>query len=133
MRSILVLSLIGLAGCSSTGRDWRAKAVNNAETLLRQQFNDPSLKFVHVQYTGDSSTGQTCGYFERPDPGAGMDDTRFISFIDGGGGQNPYIDDPSAPYPKSSSDFELNWQTQCLDLGYHQQPAQLGDETSSKY
>lgn len=118
MRSIFILSLLGLAGCSNG--DWRAQAINHAESIVRQQLNDPSLTFAHVQVTGDSNTGQTCGHYERPDPGAGIDDTRFIVFIDGGGGQNPYIDDPSAPFPKNKSDFALNWRTQCLDLGYHE-------------
>ena len=117
MRYIFILSLIGLVGCSG---DWRAKAMNDAETLVRQQLNEPSLKFAHVQVTGDSSTGQACGYYERLDPRGGIDDTRFIVFIDGAGGQNPYIDDPSAPYPRNKSDFALNWRTQCLDLGYHE-------------
>jgi len=116
MRCMLALLLIGLGGCS--GGDWRARAMNNAETLVRQQFSDPSLKFVHVQFTGDSNTGQTCGYFERPDPRGGVSDTRFIVFIDGGGGENPFIDAMSAPYPRNKSDFALNWRTQCLDLGY---------------
>lgn len=48
-----------------------------------------------------------------------MDTTRFIVFIDGAGGENPYIDDPSAPYPRNKDDFALNWRTQCLELGYH--------------
>ena len=120
MKSLLVITLISLAGCSSGNGDWRAKAVNDAEALVRQQINDPSVKFVRVEFTGDRESGQTCGYFERPDPGVGIDDTRFIAFIDGGDGRNPYIDDASAPYPKSSSDFELNWRTQCLELGYHE-------------
>jgi len=117
MRCLLILPLIGLAGCNG---DWRARAVSDAETLVRQQFNDPSLKFAHVQVTGDSSSGQTCGYYERSSPGGGVDTTRFIVFIDGSGGENPYIDDPSAPYPRDKSDFALNWRTQCVDLGYHE-------------
>jgi hypothetical protein len=70
---------------------------------------------------GDQQTGQTCGYFERPNSLGGKDAVRFIVFIDGAGGQNPFIDDPSAPYPTNKSDFALNWQTQCLDLGYSAQ------------
>jgi hypothetical protein len=115
---MLILSLISVAGCSSG--DWRANAIKDAEALVRQQLNDPSLKFAHVQFIGDKSTGQTCGYYERPDPRGGVIDIRFIAFIDGAGGQNPYIDDPSAPYPENKSDFGLNWRTQCHDLGYHE-------------
>ncbi len=116
MRRILLPSLIALAGC---GSDWRAKAMNDAEALMRQQLDNPKLQFAHVQVTGDSSTGQTCGYYETPNAFGSTDGTRFIVFIDGAGGQNPYIDDPSAPFPRNKDDFELNWKTQCLDLGYH--------------
>ena len=115
MRRLFILSLIGLAGC---GGDWRAKAVDDAETLVRQQRNDPSLQFAHVQVTGNSRTGQTCGYYKKPNASDGNTGTRSIVFIDGAGGQNPYIHDPSAPYPENKDDFTLNWRTQCLDLGY---------------
>lgn len=116
MRGLLVVSLVGLAGCHAI--DWRAKAIDDAEALVRRQINDPTLRFAHVQYTGDGRTGQTCGYFQRPNAVGGTDGIRFISSIDGGGGQNPYIDELSAPYPKYKGDFELNWRTQCVALGY---------------
>ena len=94
--------------------------MNDAEMLVRQQSSGQPLKFSHVQFTGDSSTGQTCGYYETPAPGGGVRETRFIVFIDGAGGKNPYIDDPSAPYPENKDDFALNWRTQCLELGYQE-------------
>ena len=53
----------------------------------------------HVNVWGYETHGDLCG-------------------IDGGGGQNPFIDKPSARYPLNKDDFELNWRTQCLDLGY---------------
>lgn len=109
------LGCLALAGC---GGDWRAKAVDDAEALLRQDRGDPALKFDHVAVTGDSSSGQACGYFERPSAYGGTTSTRFIYFIDGAGGQNPFIDDPAATYPTNKSDFALNWRTQCLELGY---------------
>lgn len=109
------LGCIALAGC---GGDWRAKAIDDAEALLRQDRGDPALKFAHVAVTGDSSSGQACGTFERPSAYGGTTSTRFIYFIDGAGGQNPFVDDPAAPYPANKSDFALNWRTQCLDLGY---------------
>ncbi|MGD9811609.1 MAG: hypothetical protein AB7U35_09795, partial [Sphingobium sp.] len=104
-----------VGGCNS---DWRAKAVDEAEELMRQQLNDPTTQFNRVQFSGDQQSGQTCGYYERPNAPVGKHSVRFIVFIDGAGGQNPYIDDPSAPYPINKSDFALNWKTQCLDLSY---------------
>jgi len=116
MRRLLVLiSLIGLAGC---GSHWREKAIHDGEALVRQQLHDPSLQFAHVQVTGNSHSGQACGYAQRPNVLGGKDGIRFIFFVDGNGGQNAYIDDASAPYPRYKEDFELNWHTQCLNLGY---------------
>lgn len=115
MKRLFILSFIGLAGC---GGDWRTKAVDDAEALVRQQLNNPSLQFAHVQVTGDSQTGQTCGYYKEPNTFGGNKGIRFIFFIDGAGGQNPYINDFSAPYPENKDDFALNWRTQCVDLGY---------------
>jgi hypothetical protein len=115
MRSLLVLAMLGLAACNS---DWRAQAISNAEAMIRAQVNDPSLLFSRVQFTGDDRSGQTCGYFTRRTADGGEANTRFIVFIDGGGGQNPFVDDPSAPYPVNKDDFQLNWRTQCVVLGY---------------
>ena len=85
---------------------------------MKQALRDPSLHFARVQFTGDPESGQTCGYYERANEFDGKDRARFIVFIDGAGGHNPYSDSPSLPYPENKSDFELNWQEQCLDLGY---------------
>lgn len=115
MKRVFLLSLIALAGC---GGDWKAKAVDDAEALVRQQVGDPRLRFAHVQVTGDSRSGQACGYYQRPNVLGGTDGVRFIYFVDGADGQNPYIDDPSAPYPKNKDAFELNWREQCVNLGY---------------
>lgn len=117
MKRIFLLAILAITACNG---DWRSKAIDDSEALVRQQVKEPSLKFANVQFVGDRSTGQTCGYYEWQNPGIGTVKVRFISFIDGAGGQNPYIDDPSAPYPKIKSDFELNWRTQCLELGYHE-------------
>lgn len=115
MRWLVVLALIGAAACQA---DWRQQAMNDAETLIREQVKDPSLHFSRVQFTGDDHTGQTCGYYVISTPDGGEVSTRFIVFIDGGGGQNPFIDKASAPYPTNKDDFALNWRTQCVDLGY---------------
>lgn len=115
MKRLVTMFLLAAAACHA---DWRAQAVSEAEQLVREQVKDPSIQFSRVQFTGDNRSGQTCGYFERKDSYAGEVDTRFIVFIDGGGGQNPFIDDPSARYPTNKDDFALNWRTQCVELGY---------------
>jgi len=123
MKRLTLLCCLALAGC---GGDWRDKAVVEAEAAVRAQRGDPALVFTHVEVTGDSNSGQACGTFHKADAGANAygggggdrDGTRFIYFVDGAGGQNPYIDDPAAPYPANKSDFALNWRSQCLELGY---------------
>ena len=51
MKPLLSITLLGLAGCS--GSDWRQAAIADAEAAIRAQVNNPSLKFSHVQFTGD--------------------------------------------------------------------------------
>jgi hypothetical protein len=115
MKAFTFIAFVVLAGCDS---DWRGRAIGQAEDLVRDQLKDPALTFSRVQFTGDSRSGQTCGYALVRPPGGGEVPTRFIAFIDGAGGQNPFIDSPSAPYPANKDDFAPNWRTQCLDLGY---------------
>lgn len=115
MRQLIFILLLGLSACHS---DWRGQAINDAEASVRRQLNKPSLQFSRVQFTGDNHSGQTCGYFMANSADGGEVATRFIMFIDGNGGQNPFIDDPSAPYPTNKDDFALNWRTQCVELGY---------------
>jgi hypothetical protein len=115
VRFLFLTALIFLTGCWA---DWRTQAVNDAEELVRQNLKDPNLHFSRVQFVGDNQSGQSCGYFNRKTADGGETGTRFITFIDGGGGQNPFIDDPAALYPTNKEDFALNWRTQCLDLGY---------------
>lgn len=113
----LCVALAVLSGC---GNDWREKAMHDAQIIVQQQLKAETLTFSRVQFVGDNSTGQTCGYVERPDPDGGVRRSRFIVFIDGAGGKNPYLSDVSAPYPANKADFAINWQTQCLDLGYRE-------------
>lgn len=115
MRFLMLAALIGLAACHP---DWREKAINDAESLVRTQISDPNARFSRVQYTGDAQSGQSCGYVVRKTADGGEVSTRFIVFIDGSAGQNPFIDDPSMPYPVNKDDFELNWREQCVALGY---------------
>lgn len=115
MRRLMMLAILALGACHW---GWKDHAIQSAEDMVRQQVGDPSLKFSRVEFTGDDRTGQTCGYFTTQADDGGEVATRFIVFIDGAGGQNPFVDDPSAPYPANKDDFELNWRTQCVDLGY---------------
>jgi hypothetical protein len=114
-RLVVILCIVVLTGCVA---DWRAAAQEQAKDVLWRATNDRSLQFSRVQVTGDQKSGQTCGYYERTNEFGGKDTARFIVFIDGADGQNPYSDSPSAPYPENKSDFDLSWRTQCLDLGY---------------
>jgi hypothetical protein len=113
--TVFLCSLLGLAACN---QNWRDKAMTDAEALIRDELKSAPVTFTRVQFTGDDRSGQTCGYYETPTSDGGTESTRFIVFVDGAGRQNPFIDDPSAPYPKNKDDFALNWRTQCLDLGY---------------
>ncbi len=90
---------------------------------MRTEVHDPTIKFYRLQFMGDNRTGQTCGYFSTQASDGGIITKRFMSFIDGNGGENPFIDDMSARFPKNKGIFELNWQDQCVKLGY--------DDTSS--
>jgi hypothetical protein len=83
---LLICGLIGLAAC--TGGDWRAEAIANAEDKMRGEVNDPTATFKRVQFTGDNSTGQTCGVV-RAKAGTGLKAARFIVYIDGAG---PFVE-----------------------------------------
>jgi len=115
MRRLILMSLGGLAAChGQTG----PTVTDQAEALVRQYAKDPAVQFKRVQFTGDDRSGQTCGYFTRPNALGGTDAVRFIVFIDGNGGQNPFIDEASAPYPRDKSLFAFGWREQCVKLGY---------------
>ena len=85
-RLFLLCGVIGLAAC--TPKDWRAEAIANAQDTIRAQVNDPAAEFSHLQITGDSSSGQTCG-FVTAKVGALTKGARFIVYIDGAG---PFVE-----------------------------------------
>ncbi len=117
MRRVLLLSLVALAGCHR-GPVVDSPTVKNAEALVRQQAKDAAIKFDHVQSVGDSQTGTTCGYFTRTNVLGGTDVVRFMVFADGNDGANPYIDEPTAPFPQNKADFAPAWKKQCVTAGY---------------
>ena len=115
LRKAVAIAALLLAACHE---DWRGKAITDAEDVVRKTIGQSSLQFSKVQFTGDANSGQTCGYFVTKAADGSQKRTRFIAFIDGNSGQNPYVDDWSSPFPDNKNDFELNWRTQCLELGY---------------
>jgi len=108
-----LLLLCGLlAAC--TAKDWRAEAIANAEDTVRAQVNDPKAAFSHLQITGDSSTGQTCG-FVTAKVGSLTKGARFIIYIDGAG---PFVEGGMGHTFMSKDDFDWAWLNDCLHEGY---------------
>lgn len=117
MRRVLLLMLVALSGCHR-GPVTDSPAVKKAEALVRQHARDGAIKFDHVESVGDSQTGTTCGYFSRTNVLGGTDVVRFMVFADGNDGANPYIDEPTAPFPQKKTDFAPAWKKQCVTAGY---------------
>ncbi len=118
MNKLMILLLLGMAGCGAADEDWQAKAMTDAQEMVRAQVKDPDLRFSRVQYTGDRTSGQTCGYYITASGYGGDKTNRFIVYIDGANGMNPFTDSSATPYPLNKLDFQLNWRTQCVELGY---------------
>src|SRR6185437_9556770 len=82
---LLIGGCLSLAACN--GRDWRAQAITNAEEKVQIEVNYPAAEFSRVQVTGNSTTGQTCGYVTVKTGYAQLKRTaRFIVYIDGTAG-----------------------------------------------
>ncbi|ANT51205.1 hypothetical protein [Mesorhizobium amorphae] len=111
-RLLLLCGLIGLAAC--TEKDWRAAAIAKAEDEVRDQVNDPVAQFSHVQVTGNSSTGQTCGYVMAKS-GIFIKGGHFIVYIDG---STPRIEGGMGRQSWSKQEFDFQWQNDCLKEGY---------------
>ncbi|TPK57746.1 hypothetical protein FJ546_25815 [Mesorhizobium sp. B2-4-19] len=115
MRQIAKLLLLPalLSACTGSG-DWRAGAISAAEGKMRDLISDASATFSHVQLTGDSSTGQTCGVITAK-VGAFTKEARFIVYIDNTAG--PFVE-PGMGQSMSRADFDWAWQNDCLNEGY---------------
>lgn len=115
MRQIAELLLLSalLSACSGSG-DWRADAITAAEGKMHELVTDPSATFSHVQLTGDSSTGQTCGVITAK-VGAFTKEARFIVYIDNSAG--PFVE-PGMGQSMSRADFDWAWKNDCLNEGY---------------
>ena len=112
---IFIGGLCGLASCNAG--DWRASAIAHAEDLVRVEVNDPTARFTNEQVTGDSSTGQTCGFVRVKGGATTLSKVgRFIVYIDGGAG--PFVEAGMSPRALSREDFDFQWQNDCLNEGY---------------
>lgn len=115
MKRGLILVLILLGGCQRV--DWRAQAIAKAEAQIRVEVSDPKARFSHVQLTGDSATGQTCGVVTaRAGPEAPEKSGRFIVYIDATAG--PFIEAGMGNSFLSQEDFDRAWQGDCVREGY---------------
>lgn len=112
---VLLGALSALIACSRG--NWKARVIANAEEQIRADVHDRSARFLGVQVTGDSSTGQTCGAVKAKLPDGGLDRSRrFIVYIDETAG--PYIESEKGPHALSQEDFDRAWQYDCLNEGY---------------
>jgi hypothetical protein len=110
---ILLIGFVGIAGCNDG--DWRQNAINAAEAKMRTELSDPSAAFSRVQITGDSSTGQTCGYVEAK-TGPSADKTgRFIVYVDGAG---PFVEHHMGLKAMTQERFDFAWEYDCVKEGY---------------
>ena len=73
---------------------------------------------MRVQFTGDSKTGQTCGFVSARFGRDGLDHlARFIVYIDNTAG--PFVDGGLGRQVLSMQDFERAWQGDCVKEGYN--------------
>jgi hypothetical protein len=112
---LLIGGCLSLAACN--GQDWRAQAITNAEEKVQIEVNYPAAEFSRVQVTGNSTTGQTCGYVTVKTGYAQLKRTaRFIVYIDGTAG--PFVEADLGAHPVSQQRFDFAWQYDCLKEGY---------------
>ncbi|TPI52807.1 hypothetical protein FJ420_29260 [Mesorhizobium sp. B3-1-3] len=109
----LLLACVLLSACSGSAGDWRADAIAAAEARMRGLINDPAATFSHVDLTGGSATGQTCGVVISK-VGIFTKEARFIVYIDGAG---PYVE-PGLGSSMSQADFDWAWKNDCVSEGY---------------
>jgi hypothetical protein len=80
---------------------------------MRSLVNDQAATFSHVDLTGDSATGQTCGIVTSK-IGIFTKEARFIVYIDGAG---PYVE-PGLGLSMSQADFDWARKNDCVNEGY---------------
>ena len=107
----MLLAALACGACQES--DWRQTAVANAEREVRLEAGDPKATFSAVQITGDEFTGQVCGLVTaRDDSILSGSPARFIFYIDGGGGNNPWVE--GNPGSHKAPDFAFNWNADCV-------------------
>jgi hypothetical protein len=111
--SILLLGLVALAGCNAG--DWRKDAIDAAEAKMRTELGDPSAAFSRLQVTGNSSTGQTCGYVEARSGPSANETGRFIVYIDGAG---PFVENDMGRKAMTQDRFDFAWKYDFIKEGY---------------
>ena len=114
MRRTLLLLCTLLTACNGSSGDWRADAIASAEAKMRGLINNPDATFSHVQLTGDSKTGQTCGDIISK-VGIFTKEARFIVYIDNSAG--PFVE-PGLGQSMSQADFDWAWKNDCVGEGY---------------
>ena len=115
MKRLLVFCLVALASCG--GGDWQAGAVEAGEQSIRQDVNDPSVRFFKVQAVGNSSTGQICGEVLGKDVSTGFGGpVRFVGYIDGTAG--PWIEGQHGHNQIPDARFEFAWANDCVAEGW---------------
>jgi hypothetical protein len=123
MKRLVVLCVAALAACHGGGKPGEiSPTVRDAENLVGKQMNDKTIAFFDAQTVGVPPTQKTCGHFKRRNAFGGTDMIRFIAFTGGNGGENPFIDDVSSPYPIKKRDFGAAWGA-CKRDGYVAPPA----------
>jgi hypothetical protein len=113
--TLLFISAFGFASCQKA--DWRQTAISDAERAVRLEAGDSGGTFSVVQITGDQSSGQVCGkVIARNGSILSGSQARFIFYIDGAGGNNPWVE--GNPGPHKAPNFDFNWNEDCVLEGY---------------
>lgn len=111
----MICGLLGLVACNQ--QDWQTRAVSRAEAQMRVEVDDASATFSGVQVTGNSRTGQTCGFVSAKVAGTAPErTTRFIVYIDGTAG--PFVEANMGSHSITQERFDFAWQHDCLGEGY---------------
>ncbi|MGE4429883.1 MAG: hypothetical protein AB7E05_03965 [Sphingobium sp.] len=107
-----------LASCDRP--DWRVKAAEEGQQIIRATLDTSNLRFFDVQVVGDSRTGQICGKLLADGLSArsGLP-ARFIVYRDGTAG--PWIENQYGRHKVSDERFDIAWRNDCVNEGWRGQ------------